>query len=68
MWILILAIMLVCSVIDLGIRLAWGTTKLVLGLIFFCPMLLVLMVIVNSSWVLPLIIIGLLCSRVFKRI
>ena len=68
----ILLIMLLIGVVSTGIRLAWGATKFVfgLGLFWFCPLLFVLIVLLGAfshMW-LPIVIIGLLLGRGFRRI
>ena len=69
-WI-VMAVLFV-SVISIGIRLAWGTTKFLfgLGLFWFCPLLFVLAVLLGGfshTW-LPIVIIGLLFGRGFGRV
>ena len=62
---------LLCGVIKMGVRLAWGSTKFLfgLGLFWLCPVLFVLAVLVGAFshlW-LPILIIGLLCGGGFRR-
>ena len=67
-----LMVMLLISVIGVGIRLAWGAAKFVfaLGLFWFCPLLFILIVLLGgfSHMWLPIVIIGLLFGRGFRRI
>ena len=56
----------------MGLKLAWGTTKFIfgLGLFWFCPLLFVLIVFLEgftSMW-LPILIVGLLLGRGFRRV
>ena len=71
MLMMILMIMLLFGVIKAGIRLAWGTTKFLfgLGLFWFCPLLFVLAVLFGgfSHLWLPIVIIGLLMGRGYRR-
>ena len=71
MLMMILMIMLFVGVIKVGIRLAWGTTKFLfgLGLFWFCPLLFVLAVLFGgfSHLWLPIVIIGLLMGRGYRR-
>ena len=69
-WI-VMAVLFV-SVISIGIRLAWGTTKFLfgLGLFWFCPLLFVLAVLFGGfshTWLL-IVIVGLLFGRGFGRV
>lgn len=68
----VLLLMLLIGVIGVGIRLAWGATKFVfgLGLFWFCPLLFVLVILLGgfSHMWLPILIIGLLFGRVFRRV
>lgn len=68
----VLLFMLLIGVIGAGIRLAWGATKFVfgLGLFWFCPLLFVLVILLGgfSHMWLPILIIGLLFGRVFRRV
>ena len=68
----VLLLMLLIGVIGAGIRLAWGATKFVfgLGLFWFCPLLFVLVILLGgfSHMWLPILIIGLLFGRVFRRV
>ena len=68
----ILMVMLLAGVIRLGIRLAWGTTKFILGLGLFwlCPVLFVLAVLLGgfSHMWLPIVVVGLLMGRGYRRI
>ena len=72
-WFLIfLMLMLLFSVVKMGLKLAWGTTKFIfgLGLFWFCPLLFVLIVFLGgftSMW-LPILIVGLLLGRGFRRV
>ena len=67
-----LTLILLISVICAGIRLAWGTAKFVfgLGLFWFCPILFVLVVLLGgfSHLWLPILIVGLLFGKGFRRI
>ena len=70
--VLILMAMLLASVISIGIRLAWGATKLFfgLGLFWFCPLLFVLAVLFGGfshTWLL-IVMVGLLFGGGFRRI
>lgn len=71
MLVMILMIMLLFGVIKAGIRLAWGTTKFIfgLGLFWFCPLLFVLAVLFGgfSHLWLPIVIVGLLMGRGYRR-
>ena len=71
MFVLILMVMLLVGVINAGVRLAWGTGKFLLGLGLFwvCPLLFVAAVLLGAfshMW-LPIVIIGLLLGRGYKR-
>ena len=63
---------LLVGVISAGLRLAWGTAKFVfgLGLFWFCPLLFVLTVLLGgfSHMWLPILIVGLLFGRGFRRV
>ena len=66
-----LMIMLLVSVIIIGIKLAWGVTKFILGLGLFwlCPLLFILVVLLGGfthMW-LPILIVGLLFGGGFRR-
>ena len=67
-----LTLILLISVICAGIRLAWGTAKFVFGLalFWFCPILFVLVVLLGgfSHLWLPILIVGLLFGKGFRRI
>ena len=72
MLVTILMLMLLFSVVKAGLKLAWGTTKFVfgLGLFWLCPLLFVLIVLLGGfthMW-LPIVIVGLLFGRKFKRV
>ena len=67
-----LMLMLLFGVVKAGLKLAWGTTKFVfgLGLFWLCPLLFVLIVLLGGfthMW-LPIVIVGLLFGRKFKRV
>ena len=67
-----LMIMLLVSVIIIGIKLAWGVTKFILGLGLFwlCPLQFILVVLLGGfthMW-LPILIVGLLFGRGFRRL
>lgn len=71
MLIMILMFMLFISVVRVGLRLAWGTMKFMfgLGLFWFFPLLFVIAVFFGAfshMW-LPIIIIGLLLGRGYRR-
>ena len=71
MILMILMLMLVAGVVRAGFRLAWGMTKFIfgLGLFAFCPILFVLAAmfgIFGHMW-LPILLIGLLCGRAYRR-
>lgn len=71
MLVMILMMMLLYGVIKAGIRLAWGTTKFLfgLGLFWLCPLLFVLVVLLGAFshlW-LPIVIVGLLLGRGYRR-
>ena len=71
MLVTILMLMLLFTVVKAGLRLAWGTAKFVfgLGLFWFCPLLFILIVLLGGfthMW-LPIIIIGVLFGRGFRR-
>ena len=65
-----LTIMILLAMIGAGLRLAWGATKLVFGLILFliCPILLVLAVLgaMKLLW-LPVLLVVLFCGRAFAK-
>ena len=65
------AVMLLISVISVGVRLAWGAAKFVfgLGLLWFCPMLFVLLILLGgfSHMWLPILIVGLLFGGGYRR-
>ena len=69
---LMMTLMMVAGIVSLGIRLAWGVTKFVFGLGLFCvcPLLFVLAVLLGgfSSMWLPILIVGLLFGKGFRRI
>ena len=70
--IMILMVILFASVINIGIRLAWGAMKFLfgLGLFWFCPFLFVLAVLFGGfshTWLL-IVIVGLLFGSGFRRI
>ena len=70
MLLIMMMTMFLIGVISFGIRLAWGTTKFLfgLGLFFFCPVILVLAILFGAFshlW-LPILLIGLLCSKRFR--
>ncbi len=72
MLVTIIMLMLLFAVVKTGLRLAWGTTKFMfgLGLFWFCPLLFVLIVLLGgftTMW-LPIVIVGLLFGRGFRRI
>ena len=72
MLIMILMLMLLFGVIRAGIRLAWGTTKFLLGLglFWFCPLLFVLAALFGwfgHMW-LPIVVIGLLMGSGYRRV
>ena len=71
MLVMILMMMLLYGVIKAGIRLAWGTTKFLfgLGLFWLCPLLFVLAVLLGvfSHLWLPIVIVGLLLGRGYRR-
>ena len=72
MIILFLMIMLFFGVVRAGLCLAWGTTKFLcgLGLFWICPLLFVLAVLFGAfsyTW-LPIIIVGLLLGRGYRRV
>ena len=67
----VILLMILVGVISAGIRLAWGLTKFLfgLGLFWFCPVLFVLAVLFgwfSHVW-LPILLIGLLFGRGFRR-
>ena len=71
MLVMILMMMLLYGVMKAGIRLAWGTTKFLfgLGLFWLCPLLFVLAVLLGAFshlW-LPIVIVGLLLGRGYRR-
>ena len=71
MLMMILMIMLLVGIVRVGLRLAWGTTKFLfgLGLFWVCPLLFVLAVFFGAfshMW-LPIVIIGLLLGRGYRR-
>ena len=71
MMMLILLFALLFGVVRIGLSLAWGTFKFMfgLGLFWLCPLLFVLAVFFGAfshMW-LPIIIIGLLFGRGFRR-
>ena len=71
MFVTILMMLMLFAVIKVGLKLAWGTTKFIfgLGLFWFCPLLFVLIVLLGgftSMW-LPIVIVGLLFGRGFRR-
>ena len=71
MFVTILMMLMLFAVIKVGLKLAWGTTKFLfgLGLFWFCPLLFVLIVLLGgftSMW-LPIVIVGLLFGRGFRR-
>ena len=64
--------MLLLGVIGAGIRLAWGAAKFIfgLGLFWLCPLLFVIIVLLGGfshMWI-PILIVGLLFGRGFRRI
>ena len=68
----IIMIMLLFGVIRMGLRLAWGTAKFILGLGLFwlCPLLFVLAVFLgwfHFLW-LPILFVGLLFGGGFRRV
>lgn len=72
MLVTILMLMLLFGVVKAGLKLAWGTTKFVfgLGLFWLCPLLFVLIVLLGGfthMW-LPIVIVGLLFGRKFRRV
>ena len=72
MLVTILMLMFLFGVVKAGLKLAWGTTKFVfgLGLFWLCPLLFVLIVLLGGfthMW-LPIVIVGLLFGRKFKRV
>ena len=69
---MVLLFMLLIGVIGAGIRLAWGLTKFIfgLGLFWLCPLLFVVIVLLGGfshMWV-PILIVGLLFGRGFRRV
>ena len=71
MLMMILMIMLLVGVVGAGLRMAWGMTKFLfcLGLFWVCPLLFVLAVFLGAfshMW-LPIVIIGLLFGRGYRR-
>ena len=65
-------LLLLFGIVKTGLRLAWGTTRIVfgLGLFWLCPLLFVLVVLLGGfthMW-LPIVIVGLLFGRGFRRI
>ena len=71
MLVTILMLILLFSVVKAGLKLVWGTTKFVfgLGLFWLCPLLFVLIVLLGGfthMW-LPIVILGLLLGRGYKR-
>ena len=69
--IIILMLMLLFGVVRIGLKFAWGTMKFLfgLGLFWLCPLLFVLIVLLGGFthlW-LPIVIIGLLFGRGFRR-
>ena len=72
MLVTILMLMLLFGVVKAGLKLAWGTTKFVfgLGLFWLCPVFFVLVVLLGGFthlW-LPIVIVGLLFGRGFRRV
>ena len=64
-------ILLLIGIIRIGLRLAWGTAKFIfgLGLFWFCPLLFVIAAmfgLFSSLW-LPILIIGLMFGRGFRK-
>ena len=64
-------LLLLFGIVKTGLRLAWGTTRFVfgLGLFWLCPLLFVLAVLLGGfahMW-LPIVIVGLLFGRGFRR-
>ena len=72
MAVFILIFLLLVGIINAGLRLAWGTTKFIfgLGLFWLCPVLFVLAVLCGgfSHMWLPIVIIGVLVGRGYRRI
>ena len=72
MLVTILMLILLFAVVKAGLKLAWGTTKFIfgLGLFWLCPLLFALIVLLGgftSMW-LPIVIVGLLFGRGFRRV
>jgi len=71
MLIFILMMILFFGIVNTGLRLAWGTAKFLfgLGLFWVCPLLFVLICLIGgfSHMWLPIIIIGLVFGRGFRR-
>ena len=72
MLMMIFLFMLFAGVVRIGLRLALGTTKFLfgLGLFWLCPLLFVLAVFFGAfshMW-LPIVLIGLLMGRGYRRI
>ena len=71
MFVIILMLILLAGVVNAGFRLAWGAGKFLfgLGLFWVCPLLFVLAVLLGGFshiW-LPIVILGLLLGRGYKR-
>ena len=65
-------LMLLFGIVGAGLRLAWGMTKFIfgLGLFWVCPLLCIIAVLSGgfaTMW-LPIVIVGLLFGRGFRRI
>ena len=71
MFVIVLMVMLLIGVVNAGVRLAWGTGKFLfgLGLFWVCPLLFVAAVLLGgfSHMWLPIVILGLLLGRGYKR-
>ena len=70
--VLILMLMLLTGIVKAAFRLAWGTTKFLfgLGLFWICPLLFILVVLAGGfayMW-LPIVIVGILFGRGFRRL
>lgn len=68
---MILMMVLLFGILNMGLRMAWGTAKFLfgLGLFWCCPLLFVLAVLLGGfshSWLL-ILLVGLLCGRGFIR-
>ncbi|MBQ1310741.1 MAG: hypothetical protein IIY55_02745 [Blautia sp.] len=69
---MIFTFMLLMGVISFGIRMAWGVVKFIfgLGLFWLCPLLFIVVVLFGgfSHLWLPILLIGLLFGRGYRRI